>query len=172
MHSISKDWGGRFFPRGTSLLKMWSSFGKSSACPWIFGIFAYLWIFSSIGEGVRTLTGTTLGAVCGWKFNSRKKFTIHSFQILLEENSLFSHIGRSFTTIHCFQIVWEENVRAKGQDCDFLTEHPGPKSPPRENHRIQFLDIHSIDLLFKYNCLLLFYKGRFFNSQWLTKEES
>ena len=61
--------------------------------------------------------------------------------------------------------------RAKGQDCDFWTEHPRPKSAPRESHRIQFLDIHPIDSLFKYNCLLLFYKGGFFNSQWLTKEK-
>ena len=56
------------------------------------GNFAYLWIFSSIGEGVRTLTGATLGDVCGRKFNRRKNFTIHCFQIVWEENSLFSHI--------------------------------------------------------------------------------
>ena len=89
--------GGGISPKGhftpENVVKFWQN---PLHAPGFLGIFAYLWIFSSIGgRGVRTLTGTTLGDVCGWKFNCRKNFAIYRFQIVWEENLLFSHIGSS-----------------------------------------------------------------------------
>ena len=81
---------------------------------------------------------------------------------------MFKLYGRKIYCSHIEEAIldWRLNRRKNFRinffhielDCDFWTEPPGPKSGPRENHRIQFLDIHPIDSLFKYNCLLLFTK--------------